>query len=169
MLTLCGALAIAELCSELVVRDIKIKWPNDVYIGNQKCAGVLAEATMGAVPSGVCALGIGLNVNRMTWPTELREIATSLREQTASQQELDRNEVLANLLARVERNVDRLVSEGAAPIVRESEVRLLWRGVRVQCDGVAGTLLGLNALGHVKIETPSGVRIVTSRTHLETA
>jgi BirA family biotin operon repressor/biotin-[acetyl-CoA-carboxylase] ligase len=54
-----------------------IKWPNDVWIGRRKVAGILVEAGR-----DFAIVGIGLNVNSTKFPSEVSEIATSLRIET---------------------------------------------------------------------------------------
>lgn len=66
------------------VRDnLSVKWPNDIYVGDEKLGGILIEnRLMGAVFSD-CILGVGLNVNQMRWignapnPTSLRLMGLS--------------------------------------------------------------------------------------------
>lgn len=41
-----------------------IKWPNDIYVGNQKIAGILIENTLKGNTIDSCIAGIGLNVNQ---------------------------------------------------------------------------------------------------------
>ena len=63
LLGLLGACAVARGLSSLGLKDVKLKWPNDVLIGQSKIAGILSEAvsidnrTIGVV------LGIGVNQN----------------------------------------------------------------------------------------------------------
>ncbi|MGA2547645.1 MAG: biotin--[acetyl-CoA-carboxylase] ligase [Rectinemataceae bacterium] len=51
----------------------RLKWPNDLMIGDRKAAGILCESG----PSGVFA-GIGLNCNQVVFPSGLDAKATSL-------------------------------------------------------------------------------------------
>lgn len=87
-------LAVAEVTPE-------IKLPNDVLISGRKVAGILAEAREGRV-----VLGIGVNVNMPSdeLPTEVDLPATSLLAETG--REIDRAELLVELLARLERAYD---------------------------------------------------------------
>ena len=57
-LTGMGAVSVAEVVEQAGVPRARIKWPNDVYVGDRKIAGVLAERRGDGV-----ALGMGLNVN----------------------------------------------------------------------------------------------------------
>ena len=65
-----------------------IKWPNDVYIADKKCAGFLIEPAIPESESLESALviGCGLNVNQMVFPPELN--ATSLYLETNTEFDL---------------------------------------------------------------------------------
>ncbi|HTK49584.1 MAG TPA: biotin--[acetyl-CoA-carboxylase] ligase [Gemmatimonadaceae bacterium] len=57
----CGLLA-AEALEPLARAPVGLKWPNDLYVGGRKLAGVLIETRWrGATPEWV-AIGVGLNV-----------------------------------------------------------------------------------------------------------
>lgn len=66
---------ISELCcvgilrglEELGVNNLSVKWPNDIYVGDEKLCGILIEnRLMGGVLSE-CVLGVGINVNQTRW------------------------------------------------------------------------------------------------------
>jgi BirA family biotin operon repressor/biotin-[acetyl-CoA-carboxylase] ligase len=145
----------------------QVKWPNDVLLAGKKCAGVLVETSSGAEPwpTGdaqvarvTVVIGIGLNVNRLQWPDQLRESATSLRAVRPAAQPFDRGVVLAALLLSVEHWVDRLIAEGGAAIASALEARLALRGRRVRSGQVEGTLTGVAASGALRIVTEGGER-----------
>jgi BirA family biotin operon repressor/biotin-[acetyl-CoA-carboxylase] ligase len=79
----------------------EVKFPNDVLIGGRKVAGVLAEAREGRVVLGI---GINVNVAENELPTEVDRPATSLLVEAG--RELDRAELLLELLVRLERGYD---------------------------------------------------------------
>ena len=56
-IALASGLGIAEALHEICGVHAKVKWPNDVYIQNKKCAGILAEAREDFV-----VVGVGINV-----------------------------------------------------------------------------------------------------------
>jgi biotin--protein ligase len=47
--------------------DLRVKWPNDVYLGDKKVAGIIVESTLQG-KSAVITIGIGVNVSN-TNPT----------------------------------------------------------------------------------------------------
>ena len=80
-----------------------LKWPNDVFLGEWKVAGILVESRGGlredGSPAPFAVLGIGLNVNLPpeAFPEDLRSLATSLSGHAGHR--LDRNAVAAAFLA----------------------------------------------------------------------
>lgn len=46
------------------VKDLSIKWPNDIYIGNKKVAGILIENAIKGAHLDYSIVGIGLNLNQ---------------------------------------------------------------------------------------------------------
>jgi BirA family biotin operon repressor/biotin-[acetyl-CoA-carboxylase] ligase len=70
------SLSIAEALEELMVLNIRIKWPNDIYALNKKIAGVLIETTMSGTEISSAIIGVGINVNQQDF-TQLPN-ATSL-------------------------------------------------------------------------------------------
>jgi len=170
-LTLAVGVAIAEaverLLGDTASARAQVKWPNDVWLAGKKCSGVLVETNSGAPLDAIGAtdaarvvvvIGIGLNVNRLQWPDELRESATSLRAARPGAPALDRGMVLAALLLSVEQWVDRLVEGGGYAIAAALEARLALRGRRVRCADVEGTLAGVAPSGAIRIATEAGVR-----------
>ena len=73
-----GQFVISQICSVGIVRylsdlglDARIKWPNDIYIGDRKICGMLIENTLKDDTLAVSIAGIGLNVNQREFPPEL--------------------------------------------------------------------------------------------------
>ena len=73
------------ILEEIPELNVKLKWPNDLWLDERKLSGILCECTPEEVEGrrGI-VLGIGLNVNSQMndFPQELHNIATSLRWKT---------------------------------------------------------------------------------------
>ncbi len=50
----------------------RIKWPNDIYIGDKKLAGILIENSISATRVQQCIIGIGMNINETDFPPDLQ-------------------------------------------------------------------------------------------------
>lgn len=94
-----GALAVYDLCQHLNIENVGIKWPNDVQINGKKVSGILPEAVWNNDKLLGVILGMGVNV-RNQFEGELVDIATTLED--ASSQTLNRTELIAYLLERVD-------------------------------------------------------------------
>lgn len=156
-LTLAVGLGVAEAV-ELAAPGLHagIKWPNDVWLDGKKVAGILVEgASLGdrALP---VVIGIGLNVNRDTFPDELDTPATSLK--LAGGVPVARAGALAVLLARVEHWVDRFAQGGKAEVVAAVNQRLCLLGKRARCDELSGVVAGVAASGALQLRVDDQLR-----------
>lgn len=89
------SLAISDIIMELSIGHVAIKWPNDVYIGNNKVAGILIQNNIQSHQIQSCIIGIGLNVNQAEFPDYLPN-PTSLYLETG--QLFDLTTILKRLL-----------------------------------------------------------------------
>lgn len=107
-LSLVAGSAVAEAIAEIAGLQPEIKFPNDVLIGGRKVAGILAESSEGRV-----VLGIGVNANQAEkdLPAHTQTEPTSLRLELG--RPVDRAELLAAILARLELAYDRWLRDTA--------------------------------------------------------
>lgn len=81
------ALSVADFVSELL-KNVKIKWSNDIYVENKKIAGILIENVISRNQISQSIIGIGLNVNQIKFESEAKN-PTSLKFLTNKNYELD--------------------------------------------------------------------------------
>jgi len=114
----------------------QLKWPNDVYLGGRKLAGILAEA--GTSKSGVqhVVLGCGINLMPAAYPPDVAARATSIESELG--RPIDRGLLLVECLAALHlRYRDLHLRASAAVIARWRERAVSTLGRRVEWD-VAG-------------------------------
>jgi BirA family biotin operon repressor/biotin-[acetyl-CoA-carboxylase] ligase len=102
LLTSLVAVAAARAVEAVAGTKVKIKWVNDLYIGERKVCGILCEAGLGmeAGKLDYAVAGIGIDVGRMEFPPELRDVATSVANETGISP--DRNRLIAEVLNELE-------------------------------------------------------------------
>ena len=61
------SLALYDTLTQLHVPDLKIKWPNDIMSGHSKICGILIENILSGQHIQASIVGIGLNVNQLTF------------------------------------------------------------------------------------------------------
>jgi BirA family biotin operon repressor/biotin-[acetyl-CoA-carboxylase] ligase len=89
-----------------------IKWPNDIYVGNKKIAGILIENSIKAQQINYSILGIGLNVNQLNFEGLN---ATSIQQEMG--QFFQRNDIVFMLLNEMNKNWSLLNVQ--APVLKE--------------------------------------------------
>ena len=63
LLNTMACLAVADtLIQQYLLQDVSIKWPNDIYAGKRKIAGILIENQIRGVSWSHAVIGIGLNI-----------------------------------------------------------------------------------------------------------
>lgn len=154
MVTMALALAVKEaiLKSTGVVCDLR--WPNDVLIGDHKCAGILTQLDGPAVIAG-----IGINVNHSHFPEDLAAIATSLQIAKGAAQSRER--VLIELLPAVDSYCALLANHGQPAILDMfTHGSSFVQGRRVHVEQgdatLTGTTAGLNSAGFLLLHGDDG-------------
>ena len=96
-LALVAGVALADTVEAMGV-TASLKWPNDLYCGGRKAAGILAEmaSDSGGVRHVVIGVGLNVNMEEADFPPDLRDAATSLRIRAG--RAFRRVDVLARLL-----------------------------------------------------------------------
>jgi BirA family biotin operon repressor/biotin-[acetyl-CoA-carboxylase] ligase len=74
--------------------NIKVKWPNDIYYGGKKIAGMLTEASIDSESIKTLIFGIGLNVN-----THTRQYPKSIAKNSISMQNIKGEQIRIHELA----------------------------------------------------------------------
>jgi BirA family biotin operon repressor/biotin-[acetyl-CoA-carboxylase] ligase len=133
----------------------RIKWPNDIWVGERKVSGMLIDAEV-AADGAIAMPGIGINVNGdPALNPELRDIATSLARELGRY--VDREQLLARVCNWLEplltASPDRLIER-----YREHSM-VIGRGITVQpLAGVAydAVASGIEPDGSLRVTRPTG-------------
>ena len=153
-LSLAVGVAVARALEKEGFGGIDLKWPNDLVFRHHKLGGILIEVNGDALGPSTVVVGVGINA-RM--PREVRrEIAQPVTDlQTVAgrgAKPVDRNRVLARLIAEVASMLAAYAEHGFAPIAAEWQQRHAYQGKPVKLvlpDGAAvkGTVAGVDASG----------------------
>jgi BirA family biotin operon repressor/biotin-[acetyl-CoA-carboxylase] ligase len=151
---------VRDALAEAAGLETGLKWPNDLYVGGNKIAGVLAEARTQGEESYL-AVGIGINVRGD--PSDL-----GVPRATTVEQETGRRVGLAPLLQAVIDHLDRgfARSDWSREIEQWQHVSVHHRGdpMRVRTGGaeIEGEYRGLDPSGFLKLGTGNGETIVSN-------
>ena len=134
---------------------VGLHWPNDVFVGGKKLAGILIDV----LPGGEHIVGIGLNVNNRLdgAPDDVRVRATSLCELTG--QTLDRTSLLLDLVGNVERAVrDSAVAPATFGLRFQQLCLQVGRELTIEAGSqrTTGRCAGIGPDGALLLETDGG-------------
>ncbi len=104
-LSLTIGVAIASALQQLGLKNVGLKWPNDIYVNNKKLAGILIEVRGESNGPATAIIGIGINIDMPEHGSnKIDQAWTDLHRQGL--QELSRNEILAACLNSLARHLE---------------------------------------------------------------
>jgi BirA family biotin operon repressor/biotin-[acetyl-CoA-carboxylase] ligase len=162
VLTAASALAAAEAVDTVARVDARLKWPNDLVVGERKLAGVLAE-TLRSQQGLAVVVGTGVNVDWPSMPGDLAATATALN--LVSGAHVDRADLLVAWLEGFDRLLDGLATPGGRAVLRAATLArsaTVGRRVRVELtDGmIEGVATGIDDAGRLEVTLDDGSRAV---------
>jgi len=161
-LSLAIAVAVAKALERLGVRDVCVKWPNDLFCGERKLGGILIETTGDAAGSSAAIVGVGINMRLGASVSErigrpATDVVTNCKAVPS------RSAVLVELLASIVSTLERFSREGFAPFRQAWLERHAWQGRRVvlsQADRrvAEGEVVGITEDGALELASERGIR-----------
>ncbi|MCH2021440.1 MAG: biotin--[acetyl-CoA-carboxylase] ligase [Saprospiraceae bacterium] len=152
------ALAVYDLLSNYIfpLDQLSIKWPNDIYIGDNKMGGILIENKLKNSLISESVIGIGLNVNQTSFSSELPNPTSLLLETGLTN---DRFEMLERLCEFLEHRYLQLKSLKRQNI-NDEYLQVLygyqeWRDYEITSTKniIRGRIVGLTKFGKLQIQT----------------
>lgn len=138
---------------------IAVKWPNDIYAGSRKVAGILIQNLLRGEMISATVIGIGLNINQTSFDSGLPNPTSLLLE---SGMPLDREELLHSLTLELEYRWLMLRRGEKEGISREylDSLYLLGTWARYDLGGEAdieARITGVAADGRLILENTKGI------------
>lgn len=138
--------------------ETQLKWPNDIYVGNRKLAGVLLELDYSGVFVEQAIIGVGINVNQQKYPVMDRAPVSMKMLQGG---ELDTSEVLETVVEYFQRYYKELLNGNNEELMMKYTGLLLGlneQRVFVDKDGrFEGVIEGVEGNGFLLIRRSNGM------------
>lgn len=151
------SLGIVDMLNDYGISSL-IKWPNDIYVGTRKIAGILVENSLkGKIISRTIA-GIGLNVNETDFPSN---IPNPVSMKQLLQKSLDKNDVTECLISKIQFRYTQIVKPGS-DLLHDEYNQLLYRKGQLtefQSDSVTfqGTIINVENSGELIVSKQNGI------------
>ena len=157
------SLAVGVALADALHPDIRLKWPNDLWLADCKLAGILIETAGSAAGDAGAAryavVGVGINLaprpsdGLSTPPAALRELLPGI----------EAGQALLRIAEPLVRNLLAFETYGFAPFQARFNARDALRDRSVTLsDGTAGTAHGASETGALLVHTAHGMHAVTS-------
>lgn len=140
--------------------DIRIKWPNDIYIGDHKLAGTLIQNGVKGSVFDFSVIGIGLNVNQVSF---VGDASNPVSLKMASGKEFGLDSVFQKLIEKIEARY-LLLRNGQRPFIDEDYLKYLYRYKEIATyfykgSSITAKITGVNRYGQLILEIP-GEKII---------
>lgn len=155
------SIVVAKILKNLGASQIKIKWPNDLYIHGRKLAGILIEIITRTDNITHIIIGIGINLSIRTHATLNTKIGKNWIDLMDIGIMIDRNILVATLIHVLRKKLKDFMLFGFTPFITYWKVFdclynkpvTLLVGSRTIC----GTALGINIHGALIVDQTSSV------------
>jgi len=161
ILSVLSAYSVLKVLESCGVKDLSIKWPNDVYAGGRKICGILLEGISGEKMECLI-IGIGINVNEDSFEGEYLHTPTSMKLQLDRQIDLDgfRDRIYRELIDRIDG-----LKKGTDlyPLIRDYDY-LRGKTVFAEVRGIRKevSVLGIDENGSLEVECEGEILHLTS-------
>ncbi len=160
LLTVLTSIACALALRGISGLKVVIKWPNDLMVSEKKLGGILTEVRSEPERIKTAVIGIGINVNieNKDFPAEIRDIATSIKNETGKY--LSRSEIIIRILKEFEAWFNVFKSKGSRPLLEKWKQlsSTLGKNVKVAIGDstVSGLARDIDEEGMLILELKSG-------------
>lgn len=158
-LSLVSAIAVLRSLNAYGVKDLTLKWPNDILWQQKKLAGILVDLI--AEPHSQCNTIIGVGLNTYI-PTALSQHITQPWTDLAkiTEQPVKRNQLASLLLNQLIASIHQFEHEGIRPFLEEWQRYDTLRGKKITVNTVTapivGIMQGISEQGALLVEVEHG-------------
>lgn len=138
--------------------DVRLKWPNDVFLQARKVCGILVENSPAQPKLVIAGMGINVNNSLQAGPQELHDQAISMAD--AIGREFDRTDILVSVLRQLEHHLAALRDETLSLSDQWRDLCMLeGRTLRVEYGSrsLTGVCQGIADDGTLLLRTESGI------------
>ena len=160
-----ASLAVVDLLGAYEV-EAKIKWPNDIYVGEKKICGILIEHSVCGKWLSSSIIGIGLNINQRNFDVNLpnpTSLALCLGDESADfdirKMQEEFMHIFIDYLDRfchITGGYNRLGKLYHSQLWRKDEPMQFIDMTQAPAAQFTGIIRGVSPVGHIMIETESG-------------
>lgn len=147
---------------------IKVKWPNDIYVGNKKIAGILISNTIKGKEIMYTVVGVGININQQNFNRDVSN-PTSLWHYLNTDLKLDY--CLKNVLSHIENRYQQLKDNESYQINFDYKKALYrlndFNLFNYNNSMISARITGVTEYGQIKLLQKNGEEIICDLKEIE--
>jgi len=151
------SLSILDFLNDQRIKNAKIKWPNDIYVGNRKIAGILIQNAISGHQISKSLVGIGLNINEIDFPKDLPNPVSLY--QLVHQKLLVLEE--SNHLMRILQKNYQSLKKSPQKLIKQYHQKLYqleeWAFYQIMNETLEAKITGVDEFGRLELENRRGV------------
>jgi BirA family transcriptional regulator, biotin operon repressor / biotin---[acetyl-CoA-carboxylase] ligase len=151
-----AGVATAFAIQQLAFVPVKLKWPNDLLLNGKKLAGILCECIQSNPPTVI--MGIGINLNQTTFPSDIQDIATSIKLETGNT--INRTDLVLSLLENLDHEYEEFLQEKRESLIQRwtKKTDMFGKVITVYQKGTSltGIAKGLDQEGRLVLQAADG-------------
>ena len=147
----------SELATSNFANEVRIKWPNDIYVSDKKISGILIENLIAQSKIKSAVIGIGINVNQTSFSPM---ISNAIPIKSVTHNDVDLQKALKSCLKYLEIRYLQL-RNGNTEILHNDYMKNLynhgkWHDYKTQDDIITGKIIDITSFGRLVIKTKDG-------------
>ena len=152
------SLGVCDMVAAYVEGDVRIKWPNDIYVGRRKVAGILIQNSLSSTKIQTSIIGVGVNINQAAFPPDLPNPTSFFLEKSSN---FDLDKTRSTLCQKIEAWYIQLKDGNIKALQQAYLDKLLWYEEehffrRADQSLFKGTIKGVQDSGKLIVETEEG-------------
>lgn len=152
------SVALNNVLLKYLPNNLSVKWPNDIYVDDQKIGGILIENVVAGSTIKQSIIGIGLNVNQKSFEADIQHRTTSISQ--ILQQDVNLMVLLTEICTQIEQLYLKL-KFGKSTQLKDLYVSKLYRlnklaNYSANGEVFEGMIEGITEVGLLKIKTHDG-------------
>ena len=167
-LSLVVGIAVQRALVQLGIEGVGLKWPNDIYLGGEKLAGILLEVT--GEYNSHCQVVIGVGINVSLNEQDAQHIDQPWTSLTAHKADISRNEVAGVCLREMMAAIEEFQQNGFAAFQEQWTNYDIYNGRQVsiltrpdsEIPACHGTVKGVNRKGELLLQTDRGIQTISA-------
>jgi len=128
------AVSIIEALSFLEIKELAIKWPNDILAGGKKIGGILIENSLKSDGEIFSIIGIGINVNQQNFENLPKASSLSI----LLKREINKEAVLISIVECLTRNVSLILNKNTDSLWEKYHSCLYKKGIPMPFENLKG-------------------------------